>query len=233
MRLYKQFFIGFFLFLSLAIEKSQCQDKIACSSSDRAQICFQWSEQVCGHILGCTGDTSACSKTFDNECIACSDPTIESFTNSACASTPTETTEENIINGNLEVAEEVSILTSPPTEICVSLVHFVEVNGEYVSATDCCGLRGSICTGDFSPVCAYFTSCPSQDGCFETRSNSCDACNDVNINYYVPGPCSGDGNLLNEEQLISEEEDILPSSVSEFDNIGIDIGEVIQPILPL
>jgi len=206
-KIIKMRIILFFLLLSFAVIESHCQDKIVCSSGDRVQICFQWSEPVCGYITDCTGDISLCSRTFDNECIACNDPTIESFTNGTCTSTATETSEENLVDENLEVAE---------TGMCVSLVHFVEVNGKYVSATDCCGLRGSFCSRASSPVCAYFISCPSEDGCFETRSNSCEACNDVNINYYVSGPCPKDEDLLNEEQLIFEEEGFL--SPSEFAN---------------
>ena len=88
-----------------------------------------------------------------------------------------------------ETEEEVTTPTNPgnSSSNCPTTGVLVYVNGKFIQGTYCCGAAAS-CPSKISPVCGSLNTCVGSL-CRETKINSCDACQDLNVKLYFPGTC--------------------------------------------
>lgn len=70
---------------------------------------------------------------------------------------------------------------------CPTTGVLVYVNGKFIQGTYCCGAAPS-CSSKVSPVCGSLNQCIGSL-CRETKINSCNACQDLNVKLYFPGTC--------------------------------------------
>ena len=49
--------------------------------------------------------------------------------------------------------------------------------------------EAEVCTADYVPVCGFGSENCVEEGCRRTYSNSCYACGNKNVLYYVQGEC--------------------------------------------
>jgi len=88
---------------------------------------------------------------------------------------------------NSENEEPVTPTNPGNSSSCPTTGVLVFVNGKFIQGTYCCGAAAS-CSNKVSPVCGSLNQCVGSL-CRQTKINSCNACQDLNVKLYFPGTC--------------------------------------------
>ena len=187
------------------------QERVFCDPEIQIEFCSDVSDPVCAFPTGC--EDPSCSFTATNPCTACSEAGISFYYPGECPSMqveiiiPVEEIEEVPIEPPLELLEiDESSSTCPPLGVVVY------IGGKFLEGNFCCRVGDQpICRNEINPVCGSLFRCIGSL-CRQTKRNSCQACEDPNVNVYFPGTCreifgEGDPEAILEEEEEEEEEE--------------------------
>ncbi|KRX06933.1 hypothetical protein PPERSA_07096 [Pseudocohnilembus persalinus] len=127
---------------------------------ERSEVCTLHYLPVCGKL------SNGASKTYSNDCVACSDEKVISYSEGSC---------EEIWN----------------TQSSRKRDHFIGEDENTDEVKHECTIRSQLCTKIYQPVCGYFNSdiqCFKYP-CAQNYGNSCTACADDKVDYYILGKC--------------------------------------------
>jgi len=194
-----EFWVYFFMALFSVPGSEKCET--------RPEICPDVYDPVCG-VYPCYGD-EYCTKTFSNGCYACGDEDVIAYRPGDCAS-PGGPHQNNPGNVNDFVDEPIckfflvddggirtEDLKNNRDVEHFPLFFYIPGKCEDMDKTVCPDSdRERLCSSRYDPVCGYYYNTnegriyPVDIGGI-TRQNACVACNDVNVGFYVKGPCEG------------------------------------------
>lgn len=133
-------------------------------------------------LVGCSSSPKACTK----EAKLCSDGSSVERTGPNCEFStcpePKVCTQETKICPDGSISERIG----PNCEF-----RACPAEGKLVTNACIADNRGKSCPEDYTPVCGWFNQSIQciKYPCATTYSNSCEACNDLKIDYWTEGPC--------------------------------------------
>jgi len=197
--------------------------------------CVPKFQQVCAtYTQNCPNND--CQQTVENECVACSNPDIHTYTPKACPPVPVQCDPYNrpdscddnvepVCGSKANCVSSCNVSFRNKCHACNNPQIVAYVPGTCPSETFpsspikfCEPGSSTEITTEVDLVCSYFKNCISE-GCSITSLNSKTACSNPLIDYYTPGKCQDDFQITQQSVSTCESHQSTASCENTFDPV--------------